>query len=314
MAVITVSRQFGAGGDLVGKIIAKKLGFLLVDREVINEGLASLGLPPQSFVFEKSSTKDAWLEKKRAFYLTALHEFLTDLAKKESIVLLGRGGQFLFRDFEDAFHILIQAPLAQRVQWVREIYGLDEKTALRLVQEKDQSRKRFTRVVFKHSWMDTEMFDLVINTGKLTPQRAAKIAVQAFLLKKKAHSTRETGQKPAEGEAGTREEISFMHPSEQEFARVLDFYKIPWQYEPRTFPLEWDSEGNVTEAFTPDFYLPDLNMYVELTTQRQKLTWKKNRKLRRLKELYPEVNAKIVYGKNFRTLLKKFGIDEGTTP
>lgn len=313
MAVITISRQFGAGGDLVGKIIAKKLGFLLVNREVINEGLANLGLPPQSFVFEKSDKKDAWLEKKRSFYLTALHDFLTDLASKESIVLLGRGGQFLFQHHGDSFHILVQAPLDQRVQWVKENYGLDEKSAQRLVQEQDRNKKRFTRVVYKHSWMDTEMFDLVINTGKLTPQRAAKIAVQAFLLKKKVPSLPESGPKPKEKETGPLEKIRFMHPSEREFARVLDFYKIPWQYEPRTFPLEWDSEGNVTEAFTPDFFLPDLNMYVELTTQRQKLVWKKNRKLRRLKELYPDVNAKIVYGKNFRTLLKKFGIDEETT-
>jgi hypothetical protein len=101
----------------------------------------------------------------------------------------------------------------------------------------------------------------------------------------------------------------FMHPSEAEFAHVLDFYNIPWEYEPHTFSLQWDDEGKVTEAFTPDFYLPDFNLYVELTTQRQKLVWKKNKKIRLLKELYPEVNVKIIYGRDYRSLLKKFGID-----
>jgi hypothetical protein len=89
------------------------------------------------------------------------------------------------------------------------------------------------------------------------------------------------GQKPTfPASSGESESMipRFMHPSEAEFAHVLDFYNIPWEYEPHTFSLQWDDEGKVTEAFTPDFYLPDFNLYVELTTQRQKLVWKKNKK------------------------------------
>lgn len=100
--------------------------------------------------------------------------------------------------------------------------------------------------------------------------------------------------------------ITFAHPSEEEFARLLDFYHVEWLYEPRSFPLHWEGE-RITEMFTPDFYLPGLDLYVELTTLKQKLVTDKNRKLRRLKELYPEINIKLLYQKDYHRLLAKYG-------
>lgn len=102
----------------------------------------------------------------------------------------------------------------------------------------------------------------------------------------------------------------FSHPSEAEFASLLDFYGIPWQYEPRTFILEEDEEGNPIEAFSPDFYLPEQDLYVETTTMRQKLVTKKNRKVRRLRERYPHINIKLFTRKDFRTLLAGWGMIE----
>jgi len=98
----------------------------------------------------------------------------------------------------------------------------------------------------------------------------------------------------------------FAHNAEYEFARILDFYGIDWQYEPRSFPLRYD-RGHVTEAFTPDFYLPDLSMYVELTTLKANLTAEKNRKMRLLKELYPGVNIIMLKKKDYLRLLAKYG-------
>jgi hypothetical protein len=103
----------------------------------------------------------------------------------------------------------------------------------------------------------------------------------------------------------------FAHPSERVAAMILDFYRIRWAYEPTTFPIEWDRHGAVLASFTPDFYLPDFDLYIELTTMSQKLVTKKNRKVRRLKELYPDVNVRIFYQKDFRRLLFKFGIPSG---
>lgn len=102
----------------------------------------------------------------------------------------------------------------------------------------------------------------------------------------------------------------FSHPSEAEFARLLDYYGIPWQYEPHTFVLKEDAEGNLVEAFSPDFFLPEQNLYVEVTTIRQKLITKKNRKIRRLRERYPHVNIKLFTRQDFRTLLASWGTPE----
>ena len=100
---------------------------------------------------------------------------------------------------------------------------------------------------------------------------------------------------------------AFAHASEAELARILDFYQVRWTYEPDTFPIGWSMTGEVVESFSPDFYLPDLDLYVELTTLRQKLVRRKNRKLRRLRELYPDVRIKLFYARDFRALLLKFG-------
>ncbi len=90
-------------------------------------------------------------------------------------------------------------------------------------------------------------------------------------------------------------------------ARILDFYAVRWDYEPHTFPILWNLDGDVVESFSPDFYLPDLDLYLEMTTLRQRLVRKKNRKLRRLRELYPGVNIKLFYARDFRALMLKYG-------
>ena len=103
---------------------------------------------------------------------------------------------------------------------------------------------------------------------------------------------------------------AFAHPLEEIFARILDFYEIQWQYEPKTFALKWDDAGNVTEAFAPDFYLPEQNLYVELTTLRPKLTVKKNRKLRRIQEIYPDINIKLFKRRELRNMMVRFGLSD----
>jgi hypothetical protein len=100
---------------------------------------------------------------------------------------------------------------------------------------------------------------------------------------------------------------TFAHASEAELARILDFYQVRWLYEPHVFPILWNLEGSVVESFSPDFYLPDLDLYVELTTLRQPLVRKKNRKLRRLRELYPDIRIKLFYARDFRALMLKYG-------
>jgi hypoxanthine phosphoribosyltransferase len=100
---------------------------------------------------------------------------------------------------------------------------------------------------------------------------------------------------------------TFAHASEAEFARILDFYQVAWEYEPQVFPILWDLDGNVLESFAPDFFLPELDLYIELTTLQQRLVRKKNRKVRRLRELYPNLRIKLFYARDFRALMLKYG-------
>lgn len=103
---------------------------------------------------------------------------------------------------------------------------------------------------------------------------------------------------------------AFSHPMEEAFARILDYYGVEWEYEPRTFALEWDDEGNITVAFSPDFYLPQQDLYIELTTLRPQLIRHKNRKMRRMAELYPNINIKLLKRQDLRDMMVKFGLEE----
>ncbi len=103
-------------------------------------------------------------------------------------------------------------------------------------------------------------------------------------------------------------ETRFAHDSERRFARILDFYGVAWEYEPVEFALRWDEEGRPTSGFRPDFWLPAQRLFVELTTMNQPLVTKKNAKVRRLGELYPEIRVKVLYQRDTLALLAKHGL------
>ena len=105
------------------------------------------------------------------------------------------------------------------------------------------------------------------------------------------------------------EEPVFASEYELECAKILDYYGVPWEYEPRTFVLERDEQGRVVEAFTPDFYLPEQDLYLELTVMKQSLATRKNRKLRKVRELYPGVNVKLFYRRDIERLAQRYRLD-----
>lgn len=111
------------------------------------------------------------------------------------------------------------------------------------------------------------------------------------------------------GERQPHEIVRFAHNSERQFAKLLDFYGVAWEYEPVEFVLERDRRGQPAAAFRPDFYLPAHNLFIEITTLNQKLVTKKNRKVRRLGELYPEVRVKVLYQRDYLSLLVKYGLE-----
>ena len=115
-----------------------------------------------------------------------------------------------------------------------------------------------------------------------------------------------SGKANAEEPDEARSPVAFAHSSEEEFARILDFYGVAWEYEPRSFTLR-EEDGRILEAFTPDFYLRDLELYIELTTLKQSLVTEKHRKLRRFQERYPDLQIKLLHKSDYLSLLAKYG-------
>lgn len=122
------------------------------------------------------------------------------------------------------------------------------------------------------------------------------------------------GERRERGNGDAARASRFAHPSEAEFARILDFYQIPWEYEPHTFPLRWSKDGRVIESFTPDFFLPETQQHIEITTCRQRLVTKKNRKLRKVRELYPQIKVTLLYNRDFHNLMWKYRLNEPLSP
>jgi|SRR5687767_10251350 hypothetical protein len=101
----------------------------------------------------------------------------------------------------------------------------------------------------------------------------------------------------------------FVNEAERECARMLDYHGIAWEYEPHSFVLETDAEGRVIEAFTPDFYLPEQDLHLEVTVMKQSLVTRKNRKIRKLRERYPDVKIKLFTKRDFERLAHKYDLN-----
>jgi hypoxanthine phosphoribosyltransferase len=101
----------------------------------------------------------------------------------------------------------------------------------------------------------------------------------------------------------------FVNEAERECAKILDYHGVPWDYEPHTFVLERDADGRVVEAFTPDFYLPEQDLYLEITVMKQSLVTRKNRKLRKVRRLYPGTRVKLFYRRDIERLAQRYRLD-----
>ncbi len=139
-----------------------------------------------------------------------------------------------------------------------------------------------------------------------TESKVGKKSIRRRVSSRRATRKKESGQ-GVDVETSDESRLSpFAHPSERDFTNILNFYGVKWLYEPRSFPLRWEGD-RIVEMFTPDFYLPQLDLYVELTTLKQSLVTEKNRKLRHIRELYPDVNIRLLYKRDYHRLLAKYG-------
>lgn len=294
-SVITISREVESYGDEIAERLSQKLKTELIDKGKFASLLGDIS--PQ---FPTEPPED---ERERDWWVREVRSFLSQKASQKPFILVGRGGQKILENCPFAFHVLVVASQATRLRRTMEKYHQDEVTASRILAERDQQRERFLRQAFGIDWKDPVHYHLVVNTDFYGVGEATDLILEAQDKVAPSSQLPTVKERPLFPREDLGQKITFSHPSEEEFARVLDFYGVRWLYEPRTFPLEWDEEGDIAEAFAPDFYLPDFDLFIELTTQKQKLTRKKNRKVRKLRELYPQVKIRVVYARDYEYIL-----------
>jgi cytidylate kinase len=310
MALITVSGEPGCREEEVARLTAQALSFELVTQTRLQ------GLIAQEFGDEAQISDKA--------FRPALLSILARLATEHHLLVCARGVEHLFKNFLGVLRVRIVAPESRRIGALMLDHRLDRPAAKKLLRELEAAEKAERRRKFGRSTTPPQMFDLVLNAEFLEAEQMAHLIRTAAEARSLAEqgllSTAADAQLQFQARlqlsrygimpagAATLMRSAFSHPSEQIFANLLDFYRIAWEYEPRSFPIQWDNEKKALEAFTPDFYLPEFDLYVELTTMKQSLVTKKNRKVKLLKEIYPHINIQVFYQKDFQNLIFKYGL------
>src|SRR5437868_10038598 len=317
MAIITISRLTGSGGREIATATAETLNFQLIDRHAMDVVIDQQ--------FPVRTEQLSRIKKDRRVYDEMIRSAIAEIAASHNVVILGSGAQFLFARVAASLHVQIVAPLPYRIARVMRLAQADRAAAEKIIEDRDREKESLIRTVYAKEWRDPAHYDLVLNIDHFSNEIAVEIIVKAAQAKGIEATAVELPAQLREDILTAKLDVAqladletsedklpeFAHPSEREFARVMDFYRIRWQYEPKTFPIEWDENHNVVKAFTPDFYLPDLDLFIELTTMKQSLVTKKNRKIRLLRELYPDVNIKILYERDYKNLIWKYGLGDG---
>jgi len=307
MALVTISGEPASRWEDVAHGVAQILGFELVTETRLEQWIREEFGP-------NPIPERAW----KASAVT----ILARLACNHHLAIAVEGADALFPTLDYLFEARIVAPLEQRIGNAMLDFGIDRPQAAQRLASIEIERKRARKSRVGRSVSHPP--DVVLNIARRDPAVAAEILAAAveksglkehgFLPEPVAEelqfSARMTLAQYSVTPAGKAEvaRSGFGHPSEKLFANLLDFYRIEWVYEPRSFPLQWNKDGQVTEAFTPDFYLPEFDLYVELTTMKQSLVTRKNRKVKLLRAIYPHVNIQIFYQKDFQDLVLKHGL------
>ena len=295
MALISVSGDPGCRPEELARLAANKLGCALVTESSLAEMIA------REFGADIAMPDRAW-----PHLATSI---VARLALDQHVVMSTVGCELLFPRLPGVLRIKVSVPPPLAASDLRV-----EHLALR--------KRRFGRartggdcdlMISAATFTQEQMLSMVeaavrsrelFESGTFSAGTEAEMQFQARLQLAKFGLATFGLKAQARGDVTKRE---FSHPTEEIFANVLDFYRIAWEYEPRSFPLQWDKDGKVLEAFTPDFYLPEFELFVELTTMKQALVTRKNRKIRLLRAIYPHVNVQVLYQKDLQDLIMKYG-------
>lgn len=312
MAIITISRQSGSLGDELSRYLADKLGCKVITREYalenffgeLNEG--TVNRLNESAKFFLSPMKGSDLTYKECL-VSKLLSTAEELKPDENLIIVGLGGCVIFKDNPKALNIRVFSSEGTRINRIAKHLNITSEAASRTLEIGDRKHKKFVSTLFERDLNDSDLYDLSVNTDRMTVDEAAS-AVISFVSARNLRNRITAETINTEVSDHQTENIVFKNQTEEEFARILDMYNIKWNYEPKTFPIEWDAEGNIKMAFSPDFYLPKYDTYLELTVMDQRYVTKKNKKLRKVKELYPGTNIRIVYKKDFTELCARLNM------
>ena len=310
MGILTVTGESGCRQQEAARLVAQRLHFELISESTIRRVIT------EQFHSENAIPDKAWAPVATGILarLARAHHLVTDFA----------GAEFLFTNFPNVVRVHFVAPETQRIGALMIDHRLDRNAARVLGRQLDSQRRagtlsRFGRTAAKHT-----TYDLTLNGSTVDVETAA----QAIEVVCHSRGLSEQGLLSSSAEAQIEFQVrlqlakfgihppgkvslkvaAFVHPSEQIFANLLDFYGIGWEYEPKSFPISWDKDGKALESFTPDFYLPEFDLYLELTTMKQSLVTKKNRKVKLLRSIYPHLNIQVFYQKDIQNLIFKHGI------
>lgn len=306
MGSITINAQTGSHGGDIAKRLSEILGLEILDIDSALEQFLDDKVQRNIHSLLKQSPK-AFLTNS-PFDCTFQEYFegmLRDKAKRENYILLNFGGAQFLRADQYVMHVKIVGSVKERSKRLYERLKTNAATVENELLQADRKYQRYLNTLFGLECEREGTYDIVVSTDRATVNGVTKVIegmyedlqTQISLLTSNADSQA----------ALTMAKLPLMkNESEIDFAYMLDMYHIDWRYEPKTFPIEWDEQGRVTLAFSPDFFLPKFNLYLELTTMNQKYVTMKNKKAKKVREMYPGVNVRIVYKKDFASIMERF--------
>ena len=312
MALIAVSGHPGCRYEEVARISAQRLGFELLTQSRLRA------------LTDPEFGADAQIPDKA--YPSLITSILARMATEAHVVYCAMGGELQARHFGSMLRVHVVAPENIRIGNLMLDSRMERPAARELLLQLEAQARTDRKAKFGKAKATADLFDLVFNAESLSTEQMAEliettvattglkergflsIAAEAQLQFQMRLKLARYGIVPP-GHVTLRQKM-FAHQSEEMFANLLDFYRIAWEYEPRSFPVQYAADGTVLESFTPDFYLPEVDLYVELTTMKQSLVTRKNRKVRLLRQLYPHLNIQVYYLKDFENLIFKYGLAE----
>ncbi|MBL8229891.1 MAG: hypothetical protein JNL98_15490 [Bryobacterales bacterium] len=310
MAFLTVWGEPGCRVEEIARLAAQRLRFELVTESKLRE-----------LITEEFGAEAAIPDKAYAATVVSL---LARLGTQAPMVLCAPGAELLCRDFPSILRCHVVATETRRTGMLMLDHRLERPAARQLLEQLERMQKEVRRKRFGRSVLRPAEVDLIVNAEQLDSDLIAALLEKAIEARGILQEPLLSAAAEAQIQFQTRLKLAkfgilparkvalkhkpFANPSEEIFANLLDFYRIAWEYEPRSFAIQWDKDGRVLEAFTPDFYLSEFDMFVELTTMKQAHVTKKNRKVKLLRQIYPHVNIQIFYQKDFRNLIFKYGL------